>query len=252
MINLLFIPCVIISAVKVLEPVPPRTIGSIPADALPTFILVILAPLPVILVAAKVFVSLFHDRLADCRGVFVPLPTTNKLGTNVLAPVPPLATGNTPFVSVDRFIRFAKDDAPVPPLASGNMLFVSVSKLIRLAKDDAPVPPLASGNMLLVSVSKFIRLARDDAPVPPFTIGNIPCIEDADKLISAESELKTMPPFADAFIETVLPLIAIPVPAVISVFVNRLKSMGSVFNVVISCELINPVFLFSTPRLTNI
>ena len=240
------------SAVKVLEPVPPRTIGNIPADALPTFILVILAPLPAILVAAKVFVSLFQDRLADCSGIFVPLPTTNKLGTNVLTPVPPLATGNIPFVSEDRFIRLAKDDAPVPPLASGNMLFVSVSKLIRLVSEGAPMPPFAIGNMLFVSVSKLIRLASDDDPVPPFTIGNTPCIEDADKLISAESELNTMPPFADAFIETVLPLRAIPVPAVISVFVNRLKSMGSVFNVVISRELIKPVFLFSTPRLTNI
>ena len=251
MINLLITPCVIISAVKVLEPVPPRTIDSMPDDILFAFILVMLAPLPAILVAAKVFVSLFHDRLADCR-VFVPLPTTNKLGTNVLTPVPPLATGNTPFVSVDRFIRLTKDDVPVPPLPIGNILFVSVSKLIRLVSDCAPVPPLACGNMLLVSVSKFIRLARDDAPVPPFTIGNIPCIEDADKLISAESELKTMPPLADAFIETVLPLREMPVPAVISVFVNRLKSMGSVFNVVISSELINPLFLFSTPLLTNI
>ena len=205
-----------------------------------------------ILVAAKVFVSLFQDRFADCKGIFVPLPTTNKLGTNVPTPVPPFATGNMPFVSVDRFIKFVSDDAPMPPLVIGNMLFVSVSKFIKLVKDDAPVPPLEIGNMLFVSVFKFIRFARDDVPVPPFTIGNTPCIEDADKLISAESELNTIPPFVEAFIETVLPLMAIPVPAVISVFVNRLKSIGSVFNVVISSELINPVFLFSTPLLTKI
>ena len=222
-----------------------------PDDTLFTLIFVIFAPFPVILVAAKVFVSLFHDRLADCSGIFVPLPTINKLGKNVVEPVPPFATDNTPFVSVDRFIRLAKDEAPVPPLMSGNMLFVSVSKLIRLISDVVPVPPFTIGNTLFVSVSKLIRFVRLLAPVPPFTIGNIPCIADADKLSSAESVLKTMPPFADAFIETVLPLRVIPFPAVISVFENKLNSIGSVFIVVISRELIKPVFLFSTPLLTK-
>ena len=149
-------------------------------------------------------------------------------------------------------IRFANDDFPVPPLAIGNILFVSVSKLIRFARDVVPVPPLAIGNILFVSVFKLIRFARLFAPVPPFTIGNIPCIEDADKLISAESELNTIPPFAEAFMDTVLPLRAIPFPVLISVFANRLNSMGSVFKVVISSELINPAFLFSTPLLTKI
>ena len=59
MINLLFIPCSIISAVKVLDPVPPCAIDNIPDDILFAFILA------VILVAAKVFVSLFHERLGD-------------------------------------------------------------------------------------------------------------------------------------------------------------------------------------------
>ena len=251
-INLLFTPCSIKSAVKVLEPVPPRAIGNIPEDIFAAFILVILVPTPVILVADKVLVSLFQDKLAVCKGEFVPFPTTNKLGTKVLNPVPPLVTDNIPFVSVDKLIRLANEEAPDPPLAIGKISLVSVDKLIKLANEETPVPPLTTGNIPLVCVDKLIKLSKLFAPVPPLTIGNTPFIEVPDKFISAEPELNTIPPSETVFKETELPLNEIPFPAVISVFVNRLNSIGSVFNVVILLMLIKPEFLLSMPFLIKI
>jgi len=74
-INLLTVPCCIISAVNVLEPVPPLAIGNVPVVILSAFKAVINAPFPVILVAERRFVVLFHVKLADCIGVLLAFPT---------------------------------------------------------------------------------------------------------------------------------------------------------------------------------
>ena len=76
-INLLTVPCSIISAVNVLEPVPPLAIDNVPDDILLAFKAFIKEPFPVILVAASVFVVLFQVKLADCMGVLAAFPTTS-------------------------------------------------------------------------------------------------------------------------------------------------------------------------------
>ena len=65
--------------------------------------LVILLPTPAIVVATileatKILVVLFHNKLGDCMGGLVPLPTINWLGWRIFNPVPPLLTNRVPSV----------------------------------------------------------------------------------------------------------------------------------------------------------
>ena len=54
---------------------PPLETGKTPADILSIFNPVIFSPDPAMFAAERVFVVLFHDKLADCIGALVPLPT---------------------------------------------------------------------------------------------------------------------------------------------------------------------------------
>ena len=198
---------------KLLAPVPPLETGKTPADILSIFKPVIFSPEPAIFAAESVFVVLFQDKLADCIGALVPLPTISWFWTKLLTPVPPLAIDNVP---VDIFaalrevifapepdkvvaamfvadnillilfqVRFsdcigasvafptmswfaAKLLAPVPPLDTGNIPFVWVDKLIKLLKEDAPIPPLSTANIPLATLFAFNRVIP--APFPEILV----------------------------------------------------------------------------------
>ena len=180
-------------AAKPLVPVPPLETGKIPADILLIFKPVIFSPDPAILATVSVFVRLFHDKLVDCIGALVPLPTISWFWTKLPTPVPPLDTLRVPvdILAALRAVIFAPEPAKVLAVifVADNILLMlfqvrfsdwrrelSPLPIIRrfAINKPAPVPPLDTGNIPLVCVDKLIKLLSDDAPVPPLSIANIP------------------------------------------------------------------------------
>ncbi len=116
---------------------------------------------------------------ATNKGADVPLPNKTLLAVRVVAPVPPLPTGNVPVTLVVKFANVV-EVVPVPPLATGN---VPVTLVVRFANvvEVVPVPPLAIGSVPVTCVAKFtpdsvppsVR-SPEDVTVPvkvmPFTV----------------------------------------------------------------------------------
>ena len=202
--------------------------GNIPDDILLAFIWEISLPIPVIYVAVKVFVLLFHINPSLWITVSELLPTIIWLADNIFFPVPPLDVVNIPFVCNDKSIKLLRVLAPVPPLVSGSIPFVWEDKLIKLVNSVAPVPPLF--------------------------ISKTPAIFGKLKLICILLLLSiTIPPFSLIFKFIVLVSFIIPVPPDISpALVNWTKFISSVSNVIKFAELnTKPEFLFILPFLTN-
>ena len=103
---------------------------------------------------------------ATNKGADVPLPSKTLFAVSVVAPVPPLPTGNVPVTLVVRFANVV-EVVPVPPLAIGS---VPVTLVVRFANvvEVVPVPPLAIGRVPVTSVVKDTGLLTILTKSEPF------------------------------------------------------------------------------------
>ena len=131
----------------------------------------------------------------------VPAPLSKAPEVNVVAPVPPLATGSVPVTLVVKLTNVV-DVVPVPPLAIGSVpvtpvvrgrpvAFVSVAEVgvpkigvtnVGLVDNTllpepvevvTPVPPFSTGSVPVTLVAKLTNVV-DVVPVPPFATGSVP------------------------------------------------------------------------------
>ena len=170
--NILFIP-------KVVTPVPPLETESVPASAFATLIFVIVEPLPLILVAVTVPVTVktlvvpFHVNSGSSVIADVPLPINNRPTVKVVAPVPPPAT---PSVPVELIFKLVSLDPSPAIFKAVKILFVlshvkfpdcviaDVPPINNLSaiNELTPVPPKSTGTVPLT----ILLASNDDKPSP--------------------------------------------------------------------------------------